>query len=55
MGAGRLGYEISGWVEAGGLKWPTRFQNLGLKTEVIEYSDVAVGSPDDTTYMPQVR
>jgi len=55
MGGGRIGYGISNWIEAGGLKWPTRFQNLGLKTEIIEYSDVAVGSPDDTTYMPQVR
>jgi hypothetical protein len=55
MGGGRIGYEVGGWVDAGGLKWPTRFQNLGLKTEIIEYSDVAVGTPEDTTYMPQVR
>lgn len=55
VGGGRIGYEVSGWVEAGGLKWPTRFQNLGLKTEVIEYSEVEVGSPEDTTYMPQVQ
>lgn len=55
MGGGRIGYEIGNWVDAGGLKWPTRFQNLGLKAEIIEYSDVAVGTPDDTTYMPQVR
>lgn len=55
VGGGRIGYEVSNWVEAGGLKWPTRFQNLGLKAEVIEYSEVEVGSPEDTTYMPQVR
>lgn len=54
MGSGRIGYEVSEWVEAGGLKWPTRFQNLGLKTEVIQYTDVKVGSPDDATYMPSV-
>lgn len=54
MGSGRIGYQVSGWVESGGLKFPTRFQNLGLKTEIIEYSEVAVGSPDDSTYMPSV-
>jgi hypothetical protein len=54
IGGGRIGYSVSEWVEAGGLKWPTRFQNLGLKTEIIEYVDVAVGSPDDATYMPSV-
>ncbi len=54
MGAGRIGYQVSEWVEAGGLKFPTRFQNLGLKTEVIEYSEIAVGTPDDSTYMPSV-
>lgn len=54
QGAGRIGYQISGWVDAGGLKWPTRFQNLGLKSEVIEYSDIAVGDPDDSTYVRSV-
>jgi hypothetical protein len=55
MGSGRIGYELSGWLEAGGLKFPGRFQNLGLKTEIVEYSEVAVGSPDDSTYMPTVQ
>jgi hypothetical protein len=40
--AGRIGYELAGWTDAGGLRWPTRFQNLGLPSEVIVYSDVAV-------------
>ncbi len=55
MGAGRIGYELQGWSEAGGLKWPQRLQNLGLRTEVVEYRGVAVGSPDDATYMPTIR
>ncbi len=55
MGGGRIGYEIGGWVEAGGLKWPTKFQNLGLKSEVIEISDVAVGDPEDSTYLPTLH
>lgn len=52
QGAGRIGYQIGGWVEAGGLQWPTRFQNIGLRSEVIEYSGIAVGEPDDATYVP---
>lgn len=55
MSGGRIGYELGNWVDAGGLKWPTRFQNLGMKAEVIEYSDVAVGSPEDETYMPSIQ
>lgn len=51
-GAGRIGYQLSDWVDAGGLKWPSKMQNLGLKTEIIHYSDIAVGNPDDSTYVP---
>ncbi len=51
-GAGRIGYQILGWTDAGGLKWPSKLQNLGLKAEVIEFSGVAVGEPDDATYVP---
>ena len=51
-GAGRIGYQIQGWTDAGGLKWPSKLQNLGLKTEIIEFSDIAVGEPDDATYVP---
>lgn len=51
-GAGRIGYQLSDWVDAGGLKWPSKMQNLGLKTEIIHYSDIAVGDPDDSTYVP---
>jgi hypothetical protein len=51
-GAGRIGYHILGWIDAGGLKWPAKMQNLGLKSEIIEFSNVAVGEPDDATYVP---
>lgn len=54
-GAGRIGYHIKGWTDAGGLKWPSKLQNLGLKTEVIEFSDIAVGEPDDATYVPTLQ
>jgi hypothetical protein len=54
-GAGRIGYQIQGWGDAGGLKWPTKLQNLGLKSEIIEFSDIAVGEPDDATYVPTLQ
>jgi hypothetical protein len=54
-GAGRIGYELMDWVDAGGLKWPGKLQNLGLKTEVVLYTDIAVGEPDDATYQPTLQ
>ncbi|HVK72239.1 MAG TPA: hypothetical protein VM734_02925 [Kofleriaceae bacterium] len=53
-GAGRIGYELQGWVDAGGLKWPTRLQNLGYKGEVIELGDIRVGEPEEELYVPAV-
>ena len=47
---GRIGYIISDWVDAGGLKWPGKLQNIGLKEEVIEFSGIKVGTPDDNRY-----
>ncbi len=54
-GGGRIGYAIGGWTDAGGLKWPTKLQNLGLKAEVIEFSDIAVGEPEESTYIPTLQ
>jgi len=51
---GRLGFKLSGWVSAGGIKLPGKLENLGL-SEVFEISEVAVGEPDDSLYIPQVR
>ncbi len=53
-GAGRIGYELAGWVDAGGLKWPSKLQNIGYKGEVIELTDIAVGDVDDGLFVPSV-
>lgn len=53
-GAGRVGYHMTKWIDAGGLKWPGQLQNIGLPDEIIEISDVKVGEPDDATYIPTV-
>lgn len=49
-GQGRIGYLISDWIDAGGLKWPGKLQNIGLKAEVIEFGGVKLGEPDDNRY-----
>jgi hypothetical protein len=54
-GAGRIGYLLSDWVDAGGLKWPTKLQNIGLAAEVIEFAGVKTGEPDDSRYEVTVR
>lgn len=54
-GAGRIGYLILGWTDAGGLKWPTKLQNIGLAAEVIEFDGIKVGEPDDSRYQVIVR
>jgi hypothetical protein len=52
---GRIGYWLKEWTEAGGLKWPSRLQNIGLPEEILEFEDVQVGEPEDSTYMPSVE
>ena len=54
-GAGRLGYQLQDWTDAGGLKWPGKLQNIGLKGEVILFDGIKVGDPDDNRYEVQVR
>lgn len=54
-GQGRIGYLISDWIDAGGLKWPGKLQNIGLKAEVIEFGGVKLGEPDDNRYEVVVR
>ena len=54
-GQGRIGYLISDWVDEGGLKWPGKLQNIGLKAEVIEFGGVKLGTPDDNRYEVVVR
>ena len=54
-GAGRIGYVITDWADAGGLKFPARLQNIGLATEVIEFDGIKLSEPDDTRYEVMVR
>jgi hypothetical protein len=54
-GPGKIvGFKIVGWIDAGGLKFPAKLENVALPDEVIQYSDVAVGEPEDATYMRSV-
>jgi hypothetical protein len=52
---GRIGFSILGWQEAGGLKFPTKIQNMGMKSEVFEFQDISIGDPDDRLYVPSVE
>lgn len=54
-GTNRIGYALSEWTEVEGLKFATKFQNVGLKGEVFEVSNIQLGDPDDRLYVPQVR
>lgn len=53
MPDGRIGFGLTGWVQAGPLKFPGKFENVGA-AEVIEIRDVAVGEPQDDLYIPAV-
>jgi hypothetical protein len=54
-GAGRVGYLLGNWTDAGGLKWPGSLGNIGLPGEIIKFEDLRVGEPDDATYIPSVE
>ena len=51
---GRLGFGLSGWIEAGGIKVPGKLDNIGM-SETFEISDLRVGEPDDSLYIPAVQ
>lgn len=51
--AGRLGFALRDWVSAGPIKVPGKIENLGM-SEVFEISDVNVGDPEDSLYIPSV-
>jgi hypothetical protein len=55
QGEFRIGYAFSDWIEAGGLKWPGKLQNIGLPGEVMTIEDVQIDAPDDSLYIPAVR
>jgi hypothetical protein len=48
----RLAYAVSDWTEVGGLKIPTKAQNIGTNGETITFKDISFGEPDDTLYVP---
>jgi hypothetical protein len=52
---GNIGYKLSAWVDAGGLKFPTVENNLGFAGEVITFKDIKVGEPDDALYSPPIH
>jgi hypothetical protein len=53
MPDGKLGFSMTGWTQAGGLRFPTKFENLGA-AEAFEIRDVQVGEPQDDLYIPAV-
>jgi hypothetical protein len=48
----RLAYAVSDWTDVGGLKLPTKAQNIGTNGETVSFKDLSVGEPDDTLYVP---
>lgn len=54
MDQGWLGFAFKGWTEAGGLKFAGQLVNLGVK-EVFAFSNIQVGEPDDSLYIPTVH
>lgn len=49
----RVGYKLATWVEVGGLKLPTVFQNVAFAGAVNTYSQISVsGEPDERLYVP---
>jgi hypothetical protein len=51
----RLGYKVTAWGDAGGLKVPAALQNVGLASETITFSNFSVGEPDEQLYVPVVQ
>ena len=51
MPQGKLGFALSGWADVAGLKFPTRFDNLGV-SETFEIRDLRIGDPDDRLFAP---
>jgi hypothetical protein len=53
---GLLTYSYENWVTTNGLKFPTKMQNMGNKTEIFEAMNVSASkSVDDELYVVKVR
>jgi hypothetical protein len=50
---GRIGFKIESWATVNGLQFPTKMVNLGAD-EVFEFTNIQIGAPDDSLYVPQV-
>jgi hypothetical protein len=49
----RLGYHVGTWVDVAGMKLGTMYQNIGLASEVLTFSNITANAePDDTLYVP---
>jgi len=48
---GNVGYKVSGWVDVGGLKFPTLQSNIGYAAETIAFKDIKVGEPEDDLFI----
>jgi hypothetical protein len=53
-GGGVVGYQIDGWIDAGGLKFPAKLTNVALAEETWEFAAVKIGEPEDSTYMRNI-
>jgi len=52
----RLGYKVTGWAAAGGLKVPAALQNAGLASETLTFSNLEISTePDESLYVPVVQ
>lgn len=51
----RTAYHLTKWIEVGGIKVATVDENVGAKGEVITFSDVTAGDPDESLYVPVVQ
>jgi hypothetical protein len=51
----RIAYQLTQWVEVNGLKFATSHQNIGVKGEVITFTDISVSDPDDALYVPVIQ
>jgi len=48
----RLGYAVTQWLDAGGLKYPGTVENIGFKGEVVSFKDLSIAEPDDVLFVP---
>ena len=48
----RLGYAVKEWQDAGGMKYPSTVQNIGLASEVVTYKDLKASAPEEDLFIP---